>query len=99
MNLPPNVRGVAVAWFTEEAWPRLREISANPDDLPDTFAEFLALAEPRFARHVASGLPLQRVHVDPDELLAWCKANGRPVDAHARAGFAAFVLMRRDRAH
>ena len=99
MNLPPNIRGVAVPWFTAETFPRLREISANADDLPDTYAEFLTLAEPRFARHASNGVPMQRVYIDPDELAEWCKANGRPVDAYARAGFAAFVMMRRERAH
>ncbi len=94
-----KIRGVAVAWFTPETWPRLREISADPDDLPETYGEFLTLAEPRFARHVAAGAPLQRVLIDPDELLEWCEVNRRPVDGHARAGFAAYVLMRRERVH
>ena len=99
MNLPPNIRGVAVPWVTAETFPRLREITANPDDLPETYDEWLARVEPRFARHAANGVPVQRVFIDPDELLEYCKANGRPVDAYARAGFAAYVLMRRDRAH
>jgi hypothetical protein len=99
MNLPTSIRGVAVPWVTAEAFPRLREISANPDDLPETYDEWLALVEPRFERHAANGLPLKRVLIDPDELLEWCTANDLLADAHGRAGFAAYVLMRRERAH
>ena len=99
MKLPSNVRGLAIPWFTMETWPRLREISVDRDGLFDTFDEWHASAEAWFDRNVADGQPIKRVYVDPDELLAWCKANGFPVDGHARAGFAAYVLMRKERAH
>lgn len=98
--LPPNVRSVGVPWFTAETWPRLLEVSgADADNLPDTYEEWLAVAEPRFAQHVANGMPLVRVLIDPDELLAWCEDNGLPVNQEARATFAALVLARRARAH
>ncbi len=99
MNSPPNIRGVAVPWFTAETYTLLLEISANPKDLPETYVDWLARVEPRFERHASDGVPVRRVLIDPDELLEWCQDNNRPVDAHARAGFAAYVMMRRERAH
>ena len=99
MKLPPNIRGLGIPWFTAETWARLREITADPGKLYDTFDEWHASAEAWFESNVSEGDRVERVLIDPDELLEWCQANDVPVDAHARAGFAAFVLARRARAH
>ena len=99
MKLPSNVRGLAIPWFTAETWPRLREISVDRNGLYDTYDEWHASAEAWFERNVTDGQRIKRVYVDPDELLEWCTANGRPVDGHARAIVAALVLARWDRAH
>ncbi len=64
-----------------------------------TYSEWIALAEPRFAQHIADGLPVERVLIDPDEWVDWCELNDLPVDGRTRAAFAAFVLARRARAH
>ena len=96
----PNIDAIGVPWFTAETWPRLLEVCAAEADLmPDTYSEWIALAEPRFAQHVADGLPVERVLIDPDEMADWCEVNDLPVDGKARAVFAAFVLARRARAH
>ncbi len=98
--MPPlNIRAVGVPWFTAETWPRLLAVVDDADLMPATYAEWIALAEPRFAQHVADGLPVERVLIDPDEWVAWCEANNLPIDRKARAAFAAVVLARRARAH
>ncbi len=96
----PKIEAIGVPWFTAETWPRLLEVcAAEADLLPDTYSERIALAEPRFAQHIADGLPVERVLIDPDEWVDWCELNDLPVDGRTRAAFAAFVLARRARAH
>ena len=38
---------------------------------------------------------VERIEVDLDELLAWCRDNGLTLDASARANFAAEKLRKR----
>lgn len=90
---------IAVPWFTAETWPELLKVAADRDDLPDTFAEFELIAGRKFDQLRARGVSLQRVLISVAELSAWCRAQRQPVNAMTRAVFAAFVLMRRDRAH
>ena len=96
-----KIEAIGVPWFTAETWLRLREVvdSTEADNLPATYDEWIALAEPRFAQHIADGLPMERVLIDPDELAAWCGLNDLPIDGRGRAAFAAFVPARRAGAH
>jgi hypothetical protein len=96
-----KIEVIGVPWFTAETWPRLLEVvnSTEADKLPDTYSEWIALAGPRFAQHIADGLPVERVLIDPDEWVDWCELNDLPVDGATRAAFAAFVLARRAGAH
>jgi hypothetical protein len=91
-----KLRGVGIAWFTAESWPRLLEIAADRDDLPPNFEAFERRAGERFDRHVANGLPLEKVLIDVDALAAWCRELGMPVDNPSRSAFAALTLARRD---
>ncbi len=99
MALPPNIQGVGVPWFTAETWPRLLEVVDDADLMPATYEEWIALVEPRFAQHRADGAPVERVYIEPDELVEWCAVSDLPVDARGRSAFAAVVMARRDRAH
>ncbi len=97
----PKIEVIGVPWFTAETWPRLLEVvnSTEADKLPDTYSEWIALAEPRFAQHIADGLPMERVLIDPYELAAWCELNDLPIDGRARSVFSAYVMARRAGAH
>ena len=96
----PKIEAIGVPWFTAETWPRLLEVCAAEADLmPDTYSDWIALAEPRFAQHIADGLPMERVLIDPYELAAWCELNDLPIDGRARSVFAAYVMARRAGAH
>jgi hypothetical protein len=87
---------IAYSWFTADSWPRLLAIAADRASLPDTFEGFERRAGERFNRHIANGVPLERVLIDVDALGAFCAAQRIPVDARSRSAFAALVLARRD---
>jgi hypothetical protein len=90
---------ITVPWFTAETWPELLAVATDRATLPDTFAEFEVIAGRKFARFTAQGHSLHKVLISVAELTVWCRANRIPIDGHGRAAFAAFVAMRRDRAH
>ena len=86
----PHVRP-AVAWYRENQWDRLRELSADRDDLHATYAEWRAMAETRSRELIDRGIDLCRVDVDVELLWAWCCANGRALDGSARSEYAAIL--------
>jgi hypothetical protein len=81
-----------VAWYRPEQWERLVTISSDADGLDETYEEWLRRATARFEELTASGMTLQRVDVDVEQLLAWCAVQGRPVDGAARSAYAAKLL-------
>ena len=94
--------GCGVPWFTAEDWPNLLAVAADRATLPDTHAEFEATAGRRFDRLREQGADIRKVVIAVADLVAWCAAarpRPLPVDALARAEFAAVTLARRANAH
>lgn len=85
-----GVRGLA--WFTEEQWPRLVEVSADRAQLAPNHASWLAQAERDFQGLKSIGVSIRKVLVDVEDLAAWCRSNRRPVDADSRPAFVAHEL-------
>lgn len=76
-----------VAWYRRDQWQRLREVSADVDELEEEYDEWLQGAQ-RHIERLPRGLGVKKIDVDVDELVDWCKSKGRPVDATARSVFA-----------
>jgi hypothetical protein len=92
------VRCIGVPWFTRTQYEKLLEVSDDRATMLPTFDEFERIAGQRFEQHRARGLPVEKMPIDVDDFIAWCLAEGCPIDAHARAEFAAVILMLRDKA-
>lgn len=87
---------VGVAWYAAAEWQRLREIADDPEQLEETHAEWERLAQQMMEDMAARGMLLERVDVRIDDLEAWCREQGQPVDANARAAYATELLRRKD---
>jgi hypothetical protein len=92
------IRSVGVPWFTRGQYEKLLKVGDDRATMLPTFDEFERIAGQRFEQHKARGLPVEKVLIDVDEFVAWCQAEARPIDADARAEFAAVILMFRDKA-
>jgi len=93
---PPTEIGAAIAWYREDQWERLREISADRDQLDETYAEWVVKAEEVVKQLAAQGLSIEKVEIDLDDLERWCAARGIPIDSRARASYAAEKARERD---
>lgn len=93
--------GVAVglASYRKDEWPQLLEVSVDADKLEASWDEWVRHARKTLARMVTQAVPVEKVDVGVDELVAWCRSRGRPVDASARADFALDKLTQDDRTH
>ena len=98
-SVPPAPRdrelAVAFAWFDREQWQRLTEVAADRAELDDTYEQWQKGAREALANLERQGLRIQKVHVKVDALMAWCKAQGLPVNGEARSQYVANVLRQR----
>ncbi|HTN73241.1 MAG TPA: hypothetical protein VMO00_19330 [Methylomirabilota bacterium] len=85
-----------IAWYRPEQWSRLLEISADREDLENTFAEWEQLATEKLRSLRAEGLQVKKITVDVEKLLAWCLSRGLSVDSTARSQYVSEVLRKRN---
>jgi hypothetical protein len=97
---PPRggkARAVGIAWYRVEDYQRIREISE--DEMQPTFEAFeakMARQLPQFEAQLPPGVIIEKVIIDPDELLAFAKRfHGGKIDTTARSAFAAFTVMQK----
>jgi hypothetical protein len=83
---------LGIAWYKREEWSHLLEISADRDELEDTYEEWLYNAEIRLHEMAEAGINANRVYINLGELQKWCIVQGRPLDGSARAFFTAEKL-------
>lgn len=86
-------KSVCTLWLKPEDYPRFREIF---DDVDPTYDEWRARLERKLKAFTEQGVYVERMLIDPDELVAWCRENGREVNAEARALYPAWLLLQRD---
>jgi hypothetical protein len=79
------MRQGAIAWFTRKNYAAHRAF--DPERLPPTFDEWRALV----GQHKGDKRPYMRVVFSPGQFSAWCRAEGREIDASARTAFAEIV--------
>jgi hypothetical protein len=78
-----------IAWYRRDQWARLRELAADADKLDEAYEDWLAGAQKTIVQMTAAGVHVRRVDIDLDELVRWCRYEGRRLDSAARAAFAA----------
>ena len=88
---------LGIAWYKREEWSHLLEISADRDELEDTYQEWLNNAETRLHEMAEAGINPTKVYINLDELQKWCVVQGRPLDGSARAVFTAEKLRQLDK--
>ena len=84
-----------VAWYHAEQWPRLLEVSVDRSELERTYDEWQAMAKKGLAELARAGVWARKVDVDVDELVEWCRSEGRRVGAGGICGVQAKAGERR----
>src|SRR6266567_5256539 len=87
---------VGIAWFRLDQWQLLRSVASDADILEQTHTEWESLAEQTIRDLARQGVHARKVDVDINELQAWCNSQQRPLDASARAVYAASQLSKQD---
>ena len=85
------------AWYRPDQWRRVREISADEDDLHDSYLEWLQSAEERLQELRSSGLRVEKVDVHSEALILWCNERGLENNGAARSRYVAERLSQLER--
>jgi len=80
---------VAVSWYTEQEWAKVRAAAADPEKFESTYPEWLAMVEATLAQMQARGVMVEKCFIESSSFLAWCLAHNRPNDSAARAAYVA----------
>ena len=83
---------ISFMWLTKASYPRFLEVITDRQRFTDRYEDWERIAQRRFDDFRARGFDPVKIVVDPDEMLAWCRANGRAVDSNGRSAFANFKL-------
>jgi chaperonin cofactor prefoldin len=86
---------VAVAWLLEKDWPRWQELDSQLSD----FSRWLSKIESAIKEVERTSAATEKIEVDPETFVTWCKANGKAVGRDSRSQYAAQILMNRLTAH
>ncbi len=85
---------VGVCWYRQDQYERFLASADDRDTLEDTWADWQITADRVLRQYRARGLNIRKVEIDLDDLLAYCRIEGRPNDAAARSSYVAHILER-----
>lgn len=85
---PGKVKPIlGVGWYKETQWSLLLEHAVDKDDLEPTYAEWLETVLAGMENISKSGVKCEKIPVDVEEMIQWCKENGHPFDGSSRAAY------------
>lgn len=84
----PARRTVAMPWYRESEWDRLRAISVDPDESLQTYEQWHATASQHLKTLKRRNVRVIKVDVSVGQLEAWAKKRDAQIDAKTRAAFA-----------
>lgn len=97
---PPNPKNQEVvfglAWFDRAQWQRLTEVVEIRAELDDTYEQWEQSANEALRKFESQGQKVEKVQIDVQALVSWCKAKGLPVNGKSRSEYVATVLRERN---
>lgn len=94
-HTPGRALVVGLAWFDRKQWQRLTEAVADRNELDDTFEQWQQSALEAVRATERQGQKVEKVHVEVESLVSWCKEKGLPVNGKSRAEYVAQLMQRR----
>jgi len=87
---------VALCWYQQDEWEKLKHNAADAEKLDDTYKEWKKNANDmiRFVR--TAGRNVQKINIKIEALEAWCKTEGRENNSAARSHYATAMAKQRN---
>ena len=94
-HTPDRTVVVGLAWFDRKQWKRLTEVVENRNELDDTYERWEQSALDAVRMIERQGQIVEKVHVEVESLVSWCKEKGLPVNGQSRAEYVTQIMRRR----
>jgi hypothetical protein len=94
-HTPDRTLAVGLAWFDRKQWKRLTEVVENRNELDNTYEQWEQSALDAVRMIERQGQKVERVHVEVESLVSWCKEKGLPVNGQSRAEYVTQIMQRR----
>jgi hypothetical protein len=86
---------IGLAWFDRKQWKRLTEAVEDRNELDKTYEQWEQSALDAVRMIERQGQKVEKVHVEVESLVSWCKENGLPVNGTSRAEYVTQIMRRR----
>ena len=96
-HTPDRALIVGLAWFDRKQWKLLTEAVEDRKELDDTYEQWQQGAVDAVRSIESQGQKVERVHVEVESLVSWCKEKGLPVNGKSRAEYVTQLMQRRHR--
>ena len=87
-HMKSQIEVVGIAWYRPEDYSLLLALFEDRENLPQTFAAWLAKAETIEQEVRSTGVRVVRVTITPHEFTRWCASRELRFNAEARSRFA-----------
>jgi hypothetical protein len=94
-HTPDPTVPVGLAWFDRKQWKRLTEVVEDRNELDDTYEQWQQGALDAVRMIERQGQKVEKVHVEIESLVSWCKENGLSVNGQSRAEYVTQIMQRR----
>ncbi|MEW6356388.1 MAG: hypothetical protein AB1696_08690 [Planctomycetota bacterium] len=78
---------VGIAWYKPTQWKLLHESSEDTDELDGTYLQWSDAASDMMRQLRLAGVRVQRVDIDVEDLIKWCKEKGVAVNGESRSRY------------
>jgi hypothetical protein len=92
---PDRTVVVGLAWFDRKQWKRLTEVVEDRNELDATYEQWERSAVDAVQMLERQGQKVEKVHVEVESLVSWCKEKGLPVNGQSRAEYVTQIMRRR----
>jgi hypothetical protein len=92
---PDRTVVVGLAWFDRRQWKRLTEVVEDRNELDDTYERWQQSALDAVQTIEREGQRVEKVHIEVESLVSWCKEKGLPVNGKSRADYVTQIMRRR----
>ena len=87
---------IGIAWYKKEQWFILRQVIENPNDIENTYAEWLNNAINLRKTLIDSGLTVEEVEIDIQDVISWCKKDNKTINSKNITEYVVFKLMKKN---
>jgi len=87
---------IGIAWYKKEQWFILRQVIENPNDIENTYEEWLNNAINLRKTLIDSGLTVEEVEIDIQDVISWCKKDNKTINSKNITEYVVFKLMKKN---